>query len=229
MAFDPSVDAGPVNQGGGSDWMQQLLAALAAVGGGLGGRAIANAGGDPLTRAVPPEFSQLMQMSNQRYAYQNPLFQATTQGVYDMLPDFAKTGTSMSGGLSNQIPIASASGGNVGGLAAGAAGLGGLSALMAFLSQNKTAQGAAGNGLESVLEAIKKKYHPTDPPIQMGGGAAGGGMSPIPGYFQNPDGSLVGIGGDPANGGGYGGGLFPVNGNGPERANGGGEWGPFKD
>lgn len=41
-----------------------------------------------------------------------------------------------------------------------------------------------------------------------GGGGKSYGNSPIPGYFRNPDGSLVPIPGDPANGGLYGGGLF---------------------
>lgn len=45
-------------------------------------------------------------------------------------------------------------------------------------------------------------------PVGGGGGGRSYGSSPIPGYFRNPDGSLVPIPGDPANGGLYGGGLF---------------------
>lgn len=47
------------------------------------------------------------------------------------------------------------------------------------------------------------------PPLPVaGGGGRSGGWSGIPGVWQNPDGSMVYIGGDAANGGGYGGGLF---------------------
>jgi hypothetical protein len=45
--------------------------------------------------------------------------------------------------------------------------------------------------------------------VPVGGAPGRSGMnSGIPGYFLNPDGTLVPIPGDPANGGGYGGGLF---------------------
>jgi hypothetical protein len=160
MAFDPNTDTGPQQPndagGGNSDWLKQLAAALAAAAGGLGGRAIANAQGNPLTQAVPPQLSQLLDMSVARTAYQNPLYAATTKGVYDMLPTFAKEGSAMTGTLSNAIPAAPppSSGGNVGGLAAGA-GAAGLGALLAALAGNS---GGGKIDVNKIIDALKKKF-----------------------------------------------------------------------
>jgi hypothetical protein len=155
---------GPTNGGSATtnsnDFAQQLAKAFALLAGGVGGRAIANSQGNPLTSAVPPELSQLLQMSNQRYAYQNPLFQATTQGAYDMLPDFAKTGTSLTGSLPNAIPAANSGSGGTSGPGLGtAAGLGGLSALLALLGGS----GGGGGSLSKVFDEIKKKFHGSQP------------------------------------------------------------------
>lgn len=139
------------------DFLKQLAAALAAVGAGIGGKAIANAQGNPLTQAVPPQVSQLLDQSVQRQAYQNPLFQATTQGVYDMLPDFAKTGTSLSGTLSNVAPPAQAQGSSGPGLGTAAA-LGGGAGLAALLSKLGGGGSGAGGDLSKVFDAIKKKF-----------------------------------------------------------------------
>lgn len=63
--------------------------------------------------AVPPELRQMLTMANQRMAFQNPEFEAITRGTHEMLPGFARTGTPLSGSLTNQIPEApkSSSGG----------------------------------------------------------------------------------------------------------------------
>lgn len=68
----------------------KLLQALVGVGGAVAGHAAAGAAG---SGAVPPELSQLLDMGIQRAQYQNPLFQAVTNGSYAMLPTFAKAGT----------------------------------------------------------------------------------------------------------------------------------------
>jgi hypothetical protein len=66
-----------------------LIKALAGVGGMVGGNALANSGAQ---NAVPPQLSQLLDLSMQRANSQTPLFNATQKGFYDMLPNFAKTG-----------------------------------------------------------------------------------------------------------------------------------------
>lgn len=189
---DPAVgyDGNPIGPSNGgtttdnSAFLKQLAAALAAVGGGIGGRAIANSQGNPLTSAVPPQLSQLLDMSNQRYAYQNPLFQATTQGAYAMLPDFAKTGTSLSGSLPSSVPSSPASGSGSGPGVGTAAGIGGAAALTGLLSNPSS--------LEQVFAHIKSLFGGGAP----SSGAAGGPASPgtfgkgpamgAPGQSANP-------------------------------------------
>jgi len=185
---DPGVgyDGNPIGPSNGgtannSDFLKQLAAALAAVGGGIGGRAIANGQGNPLTQAVPPELSSMLTQANQRQAYQNPLFQATTQGVYDMLPDFAKTGTSLSGTLGNSIPAPSASGGGAGFGAGAAVGAGGAAGLLALLG--KLGGGGGGGGdLAKAFDAIKNKFHRGG---QGGGTSVQQVASPNAGYFDS--------------------------------------------
>lgn len=76
--------------------------------------------------ATPPELQQLLALSRDRTAYQNPLFQAVTQMAYQGLPTYARQGTQLSGTLSNQAPAAQAQSGGGSGLttalAAGGAG-----------------------------------------------------------------------------------------------------------
>jgi hypothetical protein len=145
----------------GTDFSKDLAKALIALAAGLGGRALSNASGNPLTRDVPPQLSQLLDLSVGRTAYQNPLFQATTQGAYAMLPTFARQGTALTGNLSNAIPAAPAntSGGPGLGAIAGPAGLAALAALLG------SGSGASGN-LSSIANALKKLFgsKPTTPP-----------------------------------------------------------------
>jgi len=137
-----------------SAFSEQLRNALIALAAGLGGRALSNAGGNPLTRDVPPQLSQLLDLSVGRTAYQNPLFQATTQGAYQMLPTFARQGTALTGNLSNAIAApASTSGGPGIGSIAGPAGLAALAALLGGGS------GASGN-LKSIIDGLKKLFGP---------------------------------------------------------------------
>lgn len=150
------------NDGTEGDWQHQLAKALAAVAGGLGGRALA---GDP-NSAIPPQVLQLLNNSVARQGYQNPLYQATTKGVFDMLPDFAKEGSQLSGSLPSTIPPADpwngAGGGQGGPGLKTAAGLGGLAALLGG--------GSSGGVLGSLLKKIRDLF-----------GGHGGGMPTGPG------------------------------------------------
>lgn len=198
-------------------WEQMLAKALAAVGGGVAGKALA---GNP-NDSVPPELRQLLSQSVQRQQYQDPLFQAATQGVYSMLPSFAKEGTSL--GAFNP----SAAGGQFGtggggnginkaGLAAG----GGLAALAGLLGKN----GAGGSvDLGELFKKIKSMFG-HDPSVQgnqpNAGGAMTGGGQGIPngfegwgdlpfdrfGGFNNPD-VFSGMPSDPSGGSGVGPGM----------------------
>lgn len=130
------------NQGGtastGGLTANHVVQGLTALAGVLAGHAVNQNAGQS---AVPPQLSQLLDMSTQRAAYQNPMFQAVNQGVYDMLPGFARQGTNLSGTLSNQVPPASSSGGGMGPLAAGATGAGIGAALASLLGGQKGSGG----------------------------------------------------------------------------------------
>lgn len=122
-------------EGDSGAFLKQLAAALAAAGAGLGGRALANANSQS---SVPPQLLQLLDNSVARQGYQNPLFQATTKGTFDMLPTFAKEGSALSGSLPSTLPPAQPFGGS-GSSGPGlktAAGLGGAAALAAALGKN---------------------------------------------------------------------------------------------
>jgi hypothetical protein len=60
-------------------------------------------GNSAANNAIPPQLSQLLDMSVNRAQTQQPLFNAATSGMYQMLPDFAKNGAGLgtpSGGVS---------------------------------------------------------------------------------------------------------------------------------
>lgn len=152
--------------------VQKIAAALAGLGAGIGGRALANRGGDPLTQAVPPQLSQLLDQQVQRQTYQNPLFQATTQGVYAMLPTFAKQGTSLGASLPAITPSAGGPGTSGPGLGT-AAGLGGAAALASLLG--KAASGGGGD-LAKIINGIKKLFGHGSPAVQGDQPLAGGGL-----------------------------------------------------
>ncbi len=151
------------NQGGtaptGGLTSNHLIQGLTALAGVLAGHASTSGAGQA---NVPPQLSQLLNMSTQRAAYQNPLFQAVNQGVYGMLPNFARQGTNLSGTLSNQVPPASSnSGGGIGPLAAGLGGAG-IGAAIA------SALGKSGSGgkipIQELIDWIKN--HGQGPHVQ---------------------------------------------------------------
>jgi hypothetical protein len=132
---------------------QQLAAAMAALGGGVIGKSLGGGGGNN----VPPQLGQLLDMSLQQNAYQNPLRQAVTQGAYGMLPTFMREGTQLTGGLTNSVPApGNYSGGGGGGVnKAGVAGGAGLAALAALLG--KSGSGGEMN-LSKIFNWIKSKF-----------------------------------------------------------------------
>lgn len=177
----------------GNDFLQKLAAALAAAGGGIAGKALANNGSNPLTSNVPPQLSQLLDIGVQRQAFSNPLYEATTRGTYAMLPTFAKEGTQLSGGLSSAIPAPTTGGGGTGGGGAGVAGGVSLAALAGLL-----ASGSGGEtNLQKIIDKIKGLFHRgkdgegadtnefTGPMDQPGVGAPD--WSSFPGYGTAPD------------------------------------------
>lgn len=146
---------------------QQLAKALAAVGGGVAGHALAGNG----QSSVPPELRQLLSQSAQRQQYQNPLFQAATQGAYSMLPTFAKQGTSL--GDFNPAAMAGGefgSGDSGGGINKGAvAGGAGMAALAGLLGKN----GAGGSvDLGELFKKIRSMFGGKQQPIDSSGRAA---------------------------------------------------------
>lgn len=100
--------------------------------------------------AAPDELQQLLALSRDRVAYQNPLFQAVTQMAYSGLPIYARQGTQLSGSLPNAIPaIAPRSGGMSPATAGLLGGLGG--AALNSLGPN-------GNALKALIDGIKKLF-----------------------------------------------------------------------
>jgi hypothetical protein len=93
--------------GGGSNVQQEggnggkTMAALLGLAGLLGGRALS--GGNQRSD-FSPQLSQMAQMGVDRMAAQNPMFNATNQGMHAMLPNFARQGTSAPGMVSGQAP-----------------------------------------------------------------------------------------------------------------------------
>lgn len=159
--------------------------------------------------AASPELQQLLAMSRDRAAYQNPLFQSVTQMAYAGLPDYARKGTQLSGTLSNQAPPAQASGGMNPALAGALGGLGG--AALNSLGPN-------GNALGALIDGIKKLLsHNSSNPYGASGvtGVGGVGGKYLPSYdpFSNdPFSGWGGEGGvntvrDPSGGSGVGPGM----------------------
>jgi hypothetical protein len=124
-----------------------------------------------------PELQQLLAMSRDRTAYQNPLFQAVTQMAYGGLPSYARQGTQLSGTLSNVAPPALASSDGMSPLTSGL--LGGLA------GAGLNALGPNGNALGALIDGIKKLLAMRNqaPPIQ--------GNKPIAG-LNGPTGLPIG-------------------------------------
>ena len=124
---------------------------------------------------VPLELQQLLALSRDRAAYQNPLFQATTQLAYSLLPTYARQGTNLSGTLGSGLPQVSPQSGGLGfGRALGAGALGALAA----------GGSGAGGPLKALIDGLKKLFAHRAQGIQgdqpYGGGAlTGGGQDPF--------------------------------------------------
>jgi len=71
------------------DKWSPLLKALAAAGGYAGGKI---AGNNAMEHAVPSQLNQMLDLAISRMNAQQPLFEASNKGLYDMLPTFAKKG-----------------------------------------------------------------------------------------------------------------------------------------
>src|SRR5262245_59310862 len=115
-----------------------VLQAIIALGGIGAGRLYGNA---QQQANVPPELRQLLQQSVQRTAYQQPLAEAQTRGIYSMLPNFAQNGPFQPG----TAPAAVSSQGSAGGS-------GGMNPLLAGLLG--AAGGSALTGLADKGSAI---------------------------------------------------------------------------
>ena len=138
--------------------------------------------------AADQEIAQLLALSRDRTAYQNPLFQAVTQMAYRGLPTYAREGTQLSGSLSNQIPQTSQSGGGMNPALAAALGAGGMGALDALMSH-----GGSNNAVGALIEGLKKLFGHRggngsvqgDEPFS--GGALTGPNTLFSGYERTPD------------------------------------------
>lgn len=179
----------------------------------------------PFTPQMQSMLEQLLGSQADRSARTTPIHQAAMAMAARMAPGYAQSAMAGGGpsgagsaGIGGLTPSSGSSGGPGVGTttaAAFAAALlrnGGNNPLMLALKK-LAGLGGGGDALGGIIQGDKPMAGGTGFPSVPVSGGASGGMGPIPGYFQNPDGSQVGIGGDPANGGGYGGGLFPV---GPE-------------
>ena len=133
--------------------------------------------------ASPPELSQLLAMSRDRTAYQNPLFQAVTQMAYGGLPTYARQGTQLSGSLSNQAPPAPTSGGGMNPLLAG--GLGALGGAAA------NSLGPGGNALGALIKGLKRLFGGGGRDTVQGDEPFGGGGLPGMGSNFLPNNSLM--------------------------------------
>lgn len=139
-------------EGDNGAFLKQLASALVALSAGVGGHALANANSQS---SVPPQLLQLLDNSVARQGYQNPLFQATTKGTYDMLPTFAKEGSALSGSLPSTLPPAQPwTGGSGGPGLKTAATLGGAGTLASLLGNNSKNS----MDLGKIFAAIKKLF-----------------------------------------------------------------------
>ena len=122
---------------------------------------------------VPLELQQLLALSRDRATYQNPLFQATTQLAYSLLPTYARQGTSL-GTLGSGLPQVSPQSGGVGlGRALGAGALGALA----------SGGSGAGGPLKALIDGLKKlfshQYQIQGDKPYGGGALTGGGQDPF--------------------------------------------------
>lgn len=212
------------DQAQGESFQQQLAKALAALGGGVAGHALAGNSQSAAQANIPPELRALLDQSVQRQHYQDPLFQSVTQGAYQMLPTFMRQGTSMgsfdpsamAGGTFGQGD--SGGGINKGALAGGSA----MAALAGMLGKN----GAGGSvDLGELFKKIKGMFGGQGPSVQgnkpqAGGAMTGGGQGTMQGFngwgdtgsdpfgwLNDPGSGFSGMPSDPSGGTGVGPGM----------------------
>lgn len=170
----------------------------------------------PFSPNMSSEIEQLLQSQIDRSNSQTPIHQAAMAMAQHMAPSYAQGAMGAPGGAMPTSPLGlpSSSGSS-------APGIGTAATLAAFTALVKNPNfiallkklipgGATDPTFGGLIQGNKPFAGGTGfPDVPVGGSPSTGGMSSgIPGYFQNPDGSLVQIAGDPSNGGGYGGGLF---------------------
>lgn len=181
----------------------------------------------PFTPDMQAQIQQLIGLQTDRSARTAPIHQAAMAMAQHMAPGYAQgamTAPSTVGPIGSQgggITPSVNSGGGPGAATTTAALFmaallknGGNNPLALGLKKLIGGGGAADPTFGGLIQGNKPLPGGTGfPDVPVTGNPSSSGMSSgIPGYFQNPNGDLVGIGGDPSNSGGYGGGLFPVNG-----------------
>ena len=190
----------------------------------------------PITPQMQTLITQLLQSQADRSARTTPIHQAAMAMAQRMAPGYAQgamgTPSAPPPGGGGSLTVPSTSGGGIGpgiGTTAAAAVFAALLKNPGFMAWLKSlgGSGAVDPTFGGTIQGNKPQPGGTGfPDVPVTGGAKPGMGNTFPGYFTNPDGSTVEIPGDPANGGGYGGGVFPVTSN---TTVGGGQYGPFHD
>lgn len=173
----------------------------------------------PFTPTMQSEIEQLLQSQIDRSNSQTPIHQAAMAMAQRMAPGYAQSAGGGGGGSTAMptSPLGLPSSGSSGGPGtASTVTLAALAALLKnpqFMAAIKSLMGpGAATGIPpGAPGAPATTANPTGfPTVPIAGSPSAGLGATYPGYFTNPDGSTVGIPGDPTNSGRYGGGLFPV-------------------
>lgn len=172
----------------------------------------------PFTPDMQAQMSQLLQQQTDRSARTTPIHQAAMAMAARMAPGYAQGAMTGGGGSMPTSPLGITPAASPGGIGPGlgttitAATFAALMKNPAFLAAMKNFfKGGATPDFVGPTQALDPSKANGGLPIGGTPSSPGGMNATFPGYFTNPDGSTVQIPGDPANGGGYGGGLFPVN------------------
>lgn len=181
----------------------QTVADASAAAAGLAlGRYFANQGQNS---NIPPQLSQLLDLSVGRQTAQNPLFAAVNSGVYQMLPSFAKNPGSGVPDFNPQINPSSYGGGQSSGpSAAGTAAIASLPAIAAILKKLFAPAAGAPGGFVGPQQPTGD-YGPATP-FGYGGGTGMGPGSNDYNDISNLNASGIGgmFYGGPGGGGGTG-------------------------
>lgn len=181
-AVNNLTGGGPAPQSGGSKTAEMM----ALLGGLLAGQALKKNGA---AGNVPPELSQLLQLGTQRAQAQQPMFNAVNQGVFSMLPNYAKDGiappTPMN--VPPSAPPASPSGGGMNPALLAALSAGGGMGLGGLVTGT--------NPYGAVIEGLKKLFG-------RGGSTPSGGAGTTPYSVVGPPDPSDPWNGDPSQTGG---------------------------